>query len=803
MDSLIIARGKVVILGLLVVPLIFIFTGCKGDTGPAGAAGASGAPGSFSTAVCADCHHLNSSPISQFNETFVAGLAGSDKTISGGTATTVSFDATKLPAGQTAQSFLWTRTNGEVAAISAPTTSTTLVTLPTVTNYKAELVRHIKGLLVTTLVGTTVLSDRTQLVAVNPLNFSEASSTTLKLRVATTSGNFYYALVNINDSTGEAAVATFAAVNTGTRNVPIGVPVLLRAKTAASYNWSLTTNPPSTATIADPATQLPSFTPDVAGQYLATEAVSGATITVFAGTWRGEITGVDANGNVIPDANNCTVCHSSPTYVNITVAPDKFTPWATSGHSHIFTKNLNAGGHYNETCFPCHTVGFNTSASAVNNGFDDQANYATFIADTSMFSKSADPTRYSRMWNTAAYSALAPETNIQCENCHGPQNSPAHATNPIPGGPIGPRTSMSADICGSCHGEPARHGRFQQWEDSGHGNYELAVEEGTSTNCAGCHSAQGFMVLLPRLQAGNPSRSIPSASITWTADTVQPQTCAVCHDPHAEGASSGDPNTAAVRVMDNTPKLPGGFIATGVGRGAICIICHNSRNGGSGNDSFLHQDGDPVFGTLTGNYNGPHEACQGDVLMGKNAYFVGNGDLRSPHSIVIDTCANCHMEKTNPPELLSYNLSGTNHSFRASLDICGSCHGVNTSLGPMLQATVKSTLEVLQASIGDKVISRNTGTPIAQVVDLGSRGSINVIYTGTNTVVNINVASIPGLDIPSLGTDDLAKALWNFYLIEQDQSFGVHNPDFTFGVLGASQFAVDSIPDAIVPSNEL
>jgi hypothetical protein len=799
MGSHIITRGKIVILGLLVIALFFIFTSCKGDNGSTGATGANGAPGSFATSGCADCHHLNDSTISEFNETFVSGLAGSDKTISGGTATTVSFDATKLPAGQTAQSFLWTRTNGEVATISAPTTSVTLVTLPTVTNYKAELVRHVKGLLVTTLTGT-VLSDRTQLVAVNPLNFSEASSTTLKLRVATTSGNFYFALVNVNDSTGEAAVAAFAAVNTGTRNVPINVPVLLRAKTAASYNWSLTSNPTGTATMIDPATQLPSFTPDVAAQYIATEAVSGATITVYAGTWRGEITGVDAGGNVIPDTN-CTACHNSPTYVNATTAPDKFTPWAASGHSHIFTKNLNAGGHYGPDCFPCHTVGFNTSASAVNNGFDDQANYATFIADTSMFSTSADPTRYSRMWNTAAYSALARETNIQCENCHGPQNSAGHATNPVPGGPNSPRTTMSADLCGSCHGEPARHGRFQQWEDSGHGNYELAVEEGMSANCAGCHSAQGFMIWLKQLQAGDPRRGLTSP-ITWTADTVQPQTCAVCHDPHAEGTSSGDPNTATVRVMDNTPKLPAGFIATGVGRGAICIICHNSRNGGSGNDSFLHQDGDPVFGTLT-SYSGPHEACQGDVLMGKNAYFVGNGDLRSPHSIVIDTCANCHMEKTPPPELLSYNLSGTNHSFRASLDICGSCHGVNTSLGPMLQTTVKSTLEALQVSIGNKIISRNTGTPIALVVDLGSRGSVDVIYTGTNTVVNIGVGSIPGLDIPSLGTDDLAKALWNYYLIKLDLSFGVHNPDFTFGVLGASQFAVDSIPNTIVPSNEL
>jgi hypothetical protein len=54
---------------------------------------------------------------------------------------------------------------------------------------------------------------------------------------------------------------------------------------------------------------------------------------------------------------------------------------------------------------------------------------------------------------------------------------------------------------------------------------------------------------------------------------------------------------------------------------------------------------------------------------------------------------------------------------------------------PELQATVGSTLEVLERSIADKIISRNTvtdflgdgtGCVITEVVDLGSRGSVGV-----------------------------------------------------------------------------
>jgi hypothetical protein len=768
---------------------LLALSGCEGDTGPQGPPGT---PATLGSVGCTDCHHLADLPVTEFSEQFVSGLAGNDVVISGGSSTTLSFNASRLPAGETVESYLWTRTGGQVASIGTPTASSTLISLPSVTDYKAELVKHVEGLLVTEETTTVVVSDRTAVVPVNPLTLEEATGAEFKLRVATTSGKYFFSLVKVADSTGQTAAENFAAVNTGITTVPINVPVLVRAKTAGSYSWSLSTATTSTAAITDPTSQFPSFIPDVPGTYVLTEAVSGASITISAGTWRGEIVGTDANNVPTPDPA-CTGCH------NGTIAADNFTPWKTSGHAHIFSQNLNAGGHYGPDCFPCHTVGFDRNPAAVNNGFDDQPGYSAFIADTSMFATGADSTRYQRMWSSPTYSALAAQTNVQCENCHGPQAETdgsgfvaSHATT-TSSAVGGSRTSMSADVCAVCHGEPLRHSRFQQWQESGHGNFALAVEEGTGSNCAGCHSAQGFMVWLPRLQSGIPLRSIPSGSITWTEDTVQPQTCAVCHDPHAPGATSGEPNTATVRVTDNTPKLPGGFTATGVGRGAICIVCHNSRNGGSGNNSFLHQDGDPIFGTLD-SYSAPHASCQGDVLLGFNAYFVGSGSYRSPHSLITDTCTSCHMQLTAPPPLLSYNLSGTNHTFKPSLDICTQCHGVNIGLGPKLQATVGSTLEVLQESIKTVIISRYTGTvlPIDSIVDLGGRGTINIISNGTPTTLSLNNA--PGVRISDLGTDNLAKALWNFYLIEEDQSFGVHNPDFTFAVLGASQIAVDRIP---------
>lgn len=800
----------------LLIGCMIIFPGCKGDTGAQGPPGTPG--GSFGAAACSDCHHLSDLDVTEFSETFISGLAGSDVTITGGTGTTVSFVASKLPAGETAQSYQWTRTGGQTATITAPTASFTAVTLPVITDYKAELVKHVGGLIVSEETSTVVVSDRTAIVAVNPLNLEEAAAAEFKLRVATTSGKYYYGLVKVKDSTGEAALENIAAVNPGLPTVPVNVPVLLRTATnAGGYNWTLSTNPSLTAAISDNATQYPSFVPDVPGEYMLTETISGTTVAIYAGTWRGAITGTDANNVPIPDTVSCG-CHFS----GALGATDNFTPWQTSGHAHIFSQNLNAGGHYGPDCFPCHTVGFNPATAAVNNGFDDQPGYSAFIADSTMVSAAgagADANRYSRMWSTATYSALARQTNIQCENCHGPQSTTdantfiaSHATSTSAPGREGPRTSMSADVCGICHGEPQRHARFQQWEESGHGNYFLAVDEGLSSatsttlrnSCAGCHTAQGFLIFLQQLQAGNPTRNIPN-NIPATIDTVQPQTCQVCHDPHAPGSTSGDPNNATVRITDNTPKLPGGFQATGVGRGAICIICHNSRNGTSGSNSYLHQDGDPVFGNLTA-YDAPHISCQGDVLMGHNAYFVGSGNYRSPHASIADTCTTCHMELTAPPPLLSYNLAGTNHTFKPSLAICSECHSANTSIGPHLQVGVGQALDELEKAITDKITSRYTGTVVAidQIVDLGSRGTINIISGGTPTTLALNTA--PGLRLCSatvttncLETDDLAKALWNFYLIEEDQSGGVHNPDFVRAVIAGSFRAVDGIPERAEP----
>ena len=364
--------------------------------------------------------------------------------------------------------------------------------------------------------------------------------------------------------------------------------------------------------------------------------------------------------------------------------------------------------------------------------------------------------------------------------------------------------NLSSDVCGVCHGEPLRHGRFQQWQLSGHANYELAVEEGTNASCAPCHSAQGFI-------AWEDAGFSPTAAIqvNWTTNDVHPQTCQVCHDPHDIGTTSGGPATnSTVRIMGDTPLTMGGYTATNVGKGAICITCHNGRRGARNDSNFNVADATRA----------PHVGPQGDVLMGQNFYLVDVG-TPSYHASVEDACVTCHMEATPPPPELSYNLGGTNHTFFARADICSKCHTIITA--ESVQHEVEVKMEVLKEEIltaihdlmaeqlaAGKKIDLGGKALITSIAEIGSmdfteasgRQAIAVVLangTDLGALSLANVKAVPAagaaVDIYRLADPVLPKAGWNYFMIHSDASEGVHNPTLVKRVLDVSIYALKHI----------
>jgi hypothetical protein len=681
--------------------------------------------------------------------------------------------------GSTVTGYKWEQTAGIALQTSGADSDTLSVALADADAYKEELLSWLET------------RDRFGVQAINPHSLEAAEIAEFEVTVTTDSGSY-------TDSVEVIAELPYV-ISVGISNVPINVPVLLGGKIQDSYSWAISGPSGSSATLSDASSRNPWFTPDAKGKYTLTEATSGAEFDVYAGTWMGVITALDEDGEPVADST-CTTCH------NGAITADQFTPWKGSGHAEILMQNIdNPSGHWSLGCASCHSVGYDTAAD--NGGFDEaiaeegwevphghEGNYAAMLAD---------------------YPESARLANIQCENCHGPQDSDAHTIGAA-------RQNISADLCGSCHGEPPRHGRFQQWEDAGHGNLELALEEATvesrggmAGHCGRCHSGQGYIAwvdggdLTGWIQGADGNATEEElAALGLTMENVEAVTCVVCHDPHDVGKSSGDPNTATVRVDGDTPMLPAGFKAVGVGRGALCMTCHNSRNGARNDEAMP-----------TANDSAPHTASQTDVLMGQNAYFVAVGE-RSKHSLITDTCSDCHMGQTPPPAGLSYNLGGTNHDFAASEAVCGECHGAYDSKG--LHDAVAAELHELQAAIEQAILTEivaqtdqgNTiklvgmgadetdvditdGSTVSAVLLTESHGRIAMDLTiGGETIEHIRIGSDTsvvdsgGNEVGSLVDSEagqlIAKAGWNFFLIEGDGSHGVHHPSFTLEVIEAT-----------------
>ncbi|HET9552181.1 MAG TPA: hypothetical protein VFP50_04375 [Anaeromyxobacteraceae bacterium] len=497
-----------------------------------------------------------------------------------------------------------------------------------------------------------------------------------------------------------------ATFSTGLAQVPGVVPVgrMMIASfpgNTADLTASFTVPSGSAATLKGAATAFPYFTPDKPGSY----GLNG--LTVVAGTFTGA-------------SKTCGVCHTGALQASVNA---KFDEWANSAHGNYFFKTgvpagldttiPNAttifaagidgaiGKFYSQSCLGCHTVGYDATPSAQNNGFDDLAKSLGWkFPDVS----TVDYTRYA----TAVPGQLQQMAGIQCESCHGPlsQHQGGFATT------LKPKAEFAAETCNVCHDALTHHDKGWMYQQSKHADSSLAMLEATvegrgafAAHCGRCHSAQGFVTWLSQQQCGNPgSIAIPDASNTQcnpatavpatvaflqglglTTAQVQPQTCQACHDPH----------TTTLRVEDATKLLPSGFSVTGAGSGALCMMCHNSRNGAHG---------DAVAVTA---FTAPHAADQSDVFMGQNAYFVGASTV-SGHTAVADTCVGCHVAIV--PSTLTSSTTFPNHSFGTDTSICVKCHSAGTAGGAVdgaaLQAAVIQSIANLDAAAGAAVVNR-------------------------------------------------------------------------------------------------
>ncbi|MGE5177228.1 MAG: hypothetical protein ACM3JJ_12765 [Hyphomicrobiales bacterium] len=274
--------------------------------------------------------------------------------------------------------------------------------------------------------------------------------------------------------------------------------------------------------------------------------------------------------------------------------------------------------------------------------------------------------------------------------------------------------------CAQCHNQSNLiTGKETEWAESVHGT-GTAYLRGTSADCAGCHSGNGFAL---RIAEGlNPDQ------VTEGDPDPTRQDCRACHMIH----STYTMQDFALRTDTPVQLYAVSGSSFNGGEGNLCVNCHQPRR-----DAPV-----AVNGTITGisSHWGPHHGPQSAMLLGVAGAGV-TGPVSGHYGAVTNTCVQCHMG------------SGLDHHFEPSVTTCQKCHPGATNFD----------IDGVQTEIA--ALSDSLGAELLQA------GLINENSPDGHPVVT----SAPELP---------AKALWNWlYVAHEDKSMGVHNYDYAKALL--------------------
>ncbi len=417
---------------------------------------------------------------------------------------------------------------------------------------------------------------------------------------------------------------------------------------------------------------------------------------------------------------------------------NKKTEWEGTGHYSLFERALNgqASPYYASFCISCHTTGYDTSAN--NNGFDDRE----FVFPDTLY-----PGVFDTM--LVKYPDAMKLARIQCESCHGPGSD--HFGNTSDSRMV---KTLAAGNCAWCHDSGTHHVYPYQWDVSRHANPRYAAYAGRRAGCAPCHSGAGFVEFV---ENGKQPLS--------EAPPVTAITCAVCHDPHS------DENPHQLRTVEVT--LGNGMEVQGGGVGKLCMNCHKSRRNAA-------EYTGPNF--RYSKYFGPHHGPQADVLIGTNAATFGKNLPSSAHfSAIEDACVGCHMKEGHVDEAGNVILVGS-HTFSMTtpdgednVSACEDCHG---NIGE---------------SFADKKFYMNG------VADHDGDGVEEGLQDEVEGLLEALALMLPPVDTASVDVSGKyiytlteIKAAYNYFLIEDDRSKGIHNPAFVVSLLQTSIQALEN-----------
>jgi hypothetical protein len=431
----------------------------------------------------------------------------------------------------------------------------------------------------------------------------------------------------------------------------------------------------------------------------------------------------------------CQGCHS-----------DGYDSWSQTAHAVAFDTLSAMGIQDNQSCLPCHTMGYGLPTS---------------------------------MMQTVN---MKNPMQVECENCHGPAAD--HAADPLDDSKR-PPAPESASLCAGCHtttpmGGPQKPS-YDEWQTSKHAVVvpevaQLMQAKGESAllSCGPCHSG----AVRRTLEDANPLPSVSDAASLGIS-------CAVCHDPMTASTNQFQSFQLRSPMASTQPfsydnSTNNTFDAQYDDSLNICAQCHNMRGA-----------------TWQNTARPPHRSPQYNILIGNGGFEVGtNAPPQSYHRDIDIQCAQCHMHPTTVVNPSPQNPNYTGHSFEPRMNACQPCHSTEDKAATIMastQADLKQRIATVKGLLDQWATNK---APVA----LTEYGTLAWEYTTVGELSD-PTQSLKGpteqeqMSVPSR----IKQARFNLYLVQHDGSFGVHNANYSKYLLQVAQDAVTAELGQTVP----
>ncbi|NQU44277.1 hypothetical protein HQ520_13390, partial [bacterium] len=579
----------------------------------------------------------------------------------------------------------------------------------------------------------------------------------------------------------------FDEVSSGLNVVGVGQKVYMRANPRVTqgisgYQWAARMQfGDEVAVNVDPATGVATMRPPEVGKYRvfvtpvdgSMQPTTSTVQLVFASSFAGSgLLNVPPRTPRLPECST-GFCHGGN---NADERLGVASEWVQSRHASKLQTHLDGsyGSHYDESCLPCHTTGFDEHPEAVNNGFDDIAdNLGYDLAQIPELVEDAAATGMDHFPDLPM--ALQSKASVQCESCHGP--GAHHPLNITEEGAAIAVANLDPKQCAQCHDSASGFQQgFYQWQFSAHTRTNLSGEGHVGrSSCAVCHFGEGFV---------NAQVNGQPAGEFEDFEHGNPVTCATCHDPHFTE------NHAQLRLV-GAATLPSGDVVdeTNSGAGGLCMRCHNSRVA-------------DVQDTALNSFRGPHHGPQADMWKGVNGAELGlpvepssfhsTGYLSFPG--VPDSCVFCHMAdppvsgpgQITPPFVGSHTYSMRDERGTPGFEDDDMLNVDNTC--NMCHADLEDYDRRSWADYDGDGVLEGTQSEVEGLFDL-LRPRILATMPGTSVDSETGVIGVSSGDFGNL-EDEQKLTLYNYNFCWEDGSFGIHNTAYTVQLLQRSVTAV-------------